>query len=28
VFAHIGGMVFGALAVRAFVIRKPLRPTF
>ncbi|MDX6519356.1 MAG: hypothetical protein QOF50_2202 [Gaiellaceae bacterium] len=28
VFAHIGGMVFGALAVRAFVVRKPLRPTF
>jgi len=28
VFAHIGGMVFGALAVRAFAIRKPLRPTF
>ena len=28
VFAHIGGMVFGVLAVRAFVIRQPLRPTF
>jgi membrane associated rhomboid family serine protease len=28
VFAHIGGMIFGALAVRAFVIRKPLRPTY
>ena len=28
VFAHIGGMLFGALAVRAFVVRKPLRPTF
>lgn len=28
VFAHIGGMVFGGLTVRAFVIRKPLRPTF
>jgi len=28
VFAHIGGMVFGAFTVRAFVIRKPLRPTF
>ena len=28
VFAHIGGMVFGALTVRAFAIRQPLRPTF
>ncbi len=28
VFAHIGGMVFGALTVRAFIVRKPLRPTF
>jgi membrane associated rhomboid family serine protease len=28
VFAHIGGMVFGAFTVHAFATRKPLRPTF
>jgi rhomboid family protein len=28
VFAHIGGMVFGALAVRAFALRAPLRPRY
>jgi membrane associated rhomboid family serine protease len=28
VFAHIGGMVFGFLTVRAFTVRAPLRPQF
>jgi membrane associated rhomboid family serine protease len=27
-FAHIGGFAFGLLAVRAFQIRKPLRPSW
>jgi membrane associated rhomboid family serine protease len=27
-FAHIGGFVFGALAVRLFVVRRPLQPTY
>src|SRR3954447_9189179 len=27
-FAHVGGFAFGALAVKAFVIRPPLQPTY
>jgi membrane associated rhomboid family serine protease len=27
-FAHIGGFVFGALAVWPFLVRRPLRPTY
>jgi membrane associated rhomboid family serine protease len=27
-FAHIGGFVFGALTVRSFMIRPPLRPRY
>jgi membrane associated rhomboid family serine protease len=27
-FAHIGGFVFGALAVRLFLVRRPLQPTY
>jgi membrane associated rhomboid family serine protease len=27
-FAHIGGFAFGALAVRLFVARRPLQPTY
>jgi membrane associated rhomboid family serine protease len=27
-FAHIGGFVFGFLAVRAFAVRRPLRPSY
>jgi rhomboid family protein len=27
-FAHIGGVAFGLLAVHAFTVRKPLRPTW
>jgi membrane associated rhomboid family serine protease len=27
-FAHVGGFVFGMLAVRAFTVRKPLRPAW
>jgi membrane associated rhomboid family serine protease len=27
-FAHIGGFAFGALAVRLFVVRRPLQPSY
>jgi membrane associated rhomboid family serine protease len=27
-FAHVGGFAFGALTVKAFVVRPPLQPTY